>query len=302
MTNWSSSSYTVRLEWNVSVNQFATNVWNFIRKKNEEKGWRNHNRTNACLFLRSISENSISHAKVTLKDGKNDIARKKKDRSDKKIHTAKKKIRFQSSIRAIRLHVKIVTSSVPIPWHILRIWDSEVLAARFSILTVLILVSGARFKATLDFCRTTRWLRVLTSLGARKGPAASCTIVLFALTTIFLPFPGGTFFNTPVCPVFWSVRPTVWPLWRFETTFCTEVGIFCTPGRGFWITTRRVPAGSCPGKGFGRSFASTFAADAFDSVSSLSSDIFAVSTVWTALTIRTPWTRPEPYKTNIPNS
>lgn len=120
--------------------------------KNEKKKGRNETQ----LSIRP-SDKMCREKKIIAKTR---LRKKTKKKTNEENTSAKPRNENESATRMSssgRLHVKIVTSSVPIPWHIRRICDSDVLAARFSILTVFIFVSTTlAFTCPVGFCRTTR--------------------------------------------------------------------------------------------------------------------------------------------------
>lgn len=162
-------------------------------------------------------------------------------------------------------HVNIVTSIVPMVWHIRLIWASEVLAAKFSNLTVFVFISGNFFAWTADFCNTIRWgfccvfmtfwpwtlaLSLITVFC--RVPGVLCVIILWPIFVVFGPtipdFCNAlTWFCTIFCVCITCVFGTTfcckpWFFCRLETVFCIVVAmIFCEFNRGFCITTLRMP-------------------------------------------------------------
>lgn len=160
-------------------------------------------------------------------------------------------------------HVNIVTSIVPMAWHIRLIWASDVLAAKFSNLTVFVFISGNFFAWTADFCNTIRWefcctfetfwpwtfaLSLITVFC--RPPDILCATILWLTTAAFEPTTADFCNALPwFCKTFWVCMICVldifccnpWFFCRLETVFCIVVAIFCEFNRGFCITTLRTP-------------------------------------------------------------
>lgn len=162
-------------------------------------------------------------------------------------------------------HVNIVTSMVPMAWHIRLIWASDVLAAKFSNLTVFVFISGNFFAWTADFCSTIRWgfccafvtfwwIFALSLITVFCRPLAIlCATILWLTIAVFEPTTADFCNALPwFCKTFGFCITCVldifccnpWFFCRLETVFCIVVAIFCEFIRGFCITTLRTP-GCC---------------------------------------------------------
>lgn len=166
--------------------------------------------------------------------------------------------KINESVSSKTRYVKIVTSIVPMGWHIRLICASDVLAAKFSNLTVFVFISGNLLPWIEDFCSTMRWkfccvliifwpwvvAASLITVFCRP-PDTLCVIILWPIVPIFDDPTIADFCNAILwfCTIFWVCTTCVldtlccnpWCFCKLETVFCIVVAIFWRGG--FCITT-----------------------------------------------------------------